>query len=167
MSFIRPEVVQFFRRWAETLIMAGAGLLVLWFALSGFAFRSVLVSGGLFALAAVLFALTWIAAQKARLRRGGADPGVVSVEEARITYFGPEAGGEAHLEMIAEVAVCAGREAVWIVRQKGYPPLIVPAAARGAEALAEAFAALPGFRFDRAAAAFEAGLADETVIWRR
>jgi hypothetical protein len=54
---------------------------------------------------------------------------------------------------------------VWLLRGGGPEPLRVPMAADGAEALLDAFAALPGFDAGRADRALAAEI--ETLVWRR
>lgn len=168
MSFFRPEVSRLARRWAETAIIGAVAAMFLWTAWTGAALRPVAITVVLGALGCVAGTLTWIAAQKARLRRDGDDPGVVTVEEARITYFGPTYGGVIHLPDVTRISVAPSpRGAVWRIEQPDVPTLAIPAAAEGADSLPEAFAALPGFWIGRAAQAFAAAEAYESVIWRR
>ena len=168
MSFFRPEINALFRRWGETLLMGTAAALLFGLALRGLMVRPPLITLVLAAIGAVALSLTWIAAQKARIRGGADDPGVVRIEETRITYFGPLSGGVAHLPDIERISVQKGATgAFWMIVQQDIPVIAIPAEAAGADRLPEAFAALPGFWIGRAAQAFAAPGQHESVIWKR
>jgi hypothetical protein len=82
---------------------------------------------------------------RARLAAQGG-PGVVSVQEGRIAYFGPREGGVVDLDGIQAVeAARKGGVLVWTLRGADGTVLTIPAGAVGAEALLGALAALPGF----------------------
>ena len=156
------------RRWAEP---AAAGLIAaacLWIGLSA-ALSGAWLGWGLAALglAAGLWARAALA--RARLDGGGEGPGVVQVDERRVAFFGPETGGIAALDQIEGLS--AGRAPdgapLWRLELDDGARLLIPADARGADRLAEAFAALPGFSPDRAAAAFADPAPGPRPIWRR
>ncbi|MFN3613579.1 MAG: hypothetical protein ACK4WC_03340 [Rubrimonas sp.] len=88
-------------------------------------------------------------------------PGVVMVREGQIVYFGPDAGGAVDLDALNAVIVEPG--GVWQLRATEAATLRIPMAATGAEALLDAFAALPGFDPGRAAP----DAAAPTIVWRR
>jgi hypothetical protein len=115
------------------------------------------------ALAAASVWLVRDALTRARLAaRPG--PGVAAVREGRIVYFGPETGGVADLDGLVAVEINAAGD--WVLRGADGAALIAPTAAEGAEALLDAFAALPGFdrgAVDRALA--RPGV--HAIVWRR
>lgn len=174
MSFFRPEATRLVLRWAETAVwgaITAAG--VLWLALD-----SGLAGPARWIGAAVLLALgLWLvrAAAITALAGGEVDaPGVVEIDERRIAYLGPEAGGVASLEEIHTIEIWAPAPeywrygAEWIFRwSESEPALVVPSTAKGAAALIDACAALPGFAPSRAVAALGAPKGSRITIWRR
>lgn len=174
MSFLRPGAVAALRRWAETGAWAALGTGgALWlFAAAGLAspWREGLA---LAALAAGLL-LARSAALAALGARAARAPGVVSVAERRVAYFGPHQGGFVSLDEIAAIELWAAdpahwrHEAEWVLRPPApEPALIVPVSAAGAGGLIDAFAALPGFSPERALAALRAPEGATVAIWAR
>ena len=158
---IRPDLRAGMRRWGEAL--AGLALLALgawWMAGAGIL---VWVGAAVAALGAVV-AFTGV--QRARIARGGEGPGVVRVDEGRVLYMGPREGGAADLDALGAVSLEPGGEGgpVWVL--DGPEALRVPAGALGAEALLDAFAALPGFDGTRAVAALGGPVRELVVLWR-
>lgn len=161
---------RFLVRWGETALTAlGAavllwqgGRLVLWGGWLGWWFGWLLLVGG--AGAALWCFAAW---QRARLRRGGHGPGFVTIEERRIAFWGPEGGGFAEIDDLERVDLGPGPEGpTWVLAPEFGVPLAIPAAADGADRLADALTALPGFSAGIAADALGAGGARLT-IWRR
>ena len=158
---IRPRIAAAAKRWREAL--AGAGLVVLglwWMASTGLL---VWVGGAVAALGAVV-AFTGV--QRARFEGGGQGPGIARVDEGRVLYMGPRDGGSADLAGLRAVTLDpAGSDGpTWVL--DGPEALRVPAAALGADALLDAFAALPGFDTSRAVAALRRPGASAVTIWR-
>ena len=158
---IRPDVEAALRRWGEAL--AGLALLALgawWTASTGIL---VWVGGAVAALGAVV-AFTGV--QRARVGRGGEGPGVVRVDEGRVLYMGPREGGAVDLDALRSVGLEPGGAGgpTWVL--EGPEALRVPAGALGAEALVDAFAALPGFDASRAVAALARPDGASVTLWR-
>jgi hypothetical protein len=104
--------------------------------------------------------------RRGRLAGGGAGPGLVAVREGSIAYFGPYDGGVADLDALRSIALAPARGGpLWLLRGADGSMLRVPATADGAEALLDAFAALPGF--DPARADHALGARVETIVWSR
>ncbi len=91
--------------------------------------------------------LTWAIQALRRLRflQAGEAPGIVRVTEGQIAYLGPRVGGFVGLPDLAELHLLTlqGRR-IWRLRQTDGRMLHIPVEAQGAEALFDAFAALPG-----------------------
>ena len=104
--------------------------------------------------------------QKARFRTGQDGPGIVHVVEGRITYFGPLTGGVADLGGLRALTLDpTAHPPHWLLHQSGQTPLAIPLGAEGADALFDAFAALPGIRTERMLRAMKT--ADSPVtIWQ-
>lgn len=107
-------------------------------------------------------------ARRARLEPGGEAAGIVAVTEARLGYFSAEGGGFADLGALQRIDIETGPAgAVWVLREEGAPPTKVPAAARGAERLTDAVAALPGADLATAQRALQERRPAQFTIWRK
>lgn len=161
---IRPEAAAALRRWREVLIGgAVVALGVYW----GF-----FIGGGVLSWIGYLVmaggaALLVAGVQRARFRLGDDGPGVVHVIEGRISYFGPLDGGLVDLEALSGLDLDhAAVPPVWVLRAPGQPPLSIPLTAKGADALFDAFSALPGIRTEHMLRQMQTGGAHTVVIWR-
>ena len=95
-------------------------------------------------------------------------PGLVEVEEGAIRYLDARAlGGEIALRDLSQIRLIRldGR-AHWRLKTQGGEALLIPVEAAGAAALADAFAALPGFDLGAASAALAANDAFR-IVWQR
>lgn len=178
MSLIRPEVQQGLWR-AREVIAAGAGLAVgLWLMAQG-GYLLIPLGGVLAALSLMLGLLAW---RRLRFAKAGDGPGIVTVDEGQIAFFGPDTGGFVALRELAELRLVTLRGmAHWRLRQTDGQTLLIPVAAQGAAALFDAFASLPGLDSGALVAALEArpapppgnglpvvaDLAPGVLIWRR
>ncbi len=170
---LRPEASALLRRWTEAVVSGGASAALLWYGA-----RTLWVAGPLhgwfgwplLTLGVGLGLWFWTAVQRARIDEAGAGdlgPGVVTVDERRISYLGPLHGGVVALESLRSIDVLSGPDAMWILRLDDGRAIAIPSRAQGAEALPEAFAALPGFSTARAAQALEARGTATFPVWRR
>lgn len=161
--------------WQGREVIAGVVVLALglWIASYG---GLILLPFGL-AVAALGAGWVWTAIRRLRFHGDGDAPGVVEVDEGRITYFGPTVGGSVGLSDLAELRLLRMRgRAVWRLKQGDGQALLIPAQATGADALFDAFASLPGMDLGAVVAALEgpAGenalvtdIGENRVIWRR
>lgn len=120
-----------------------------------------------------------MAAERRRRFAGqGEAPGLVEVDEGRISYFAPAMGGSVSLSDLAEIRLLRLRgRTVWRLKQADGQALLIPADTAGGTALFDAFASLPGIDLDAVVGALEpppattgnvVPLAGETrIIWRR
>lgn len=162
MSFFRTEAVAHLTRWLETTVYAvlTVGAMVwLWSPPMGNArIFAVLIIG------AAGFWLTRAALLSALAGGPLGAPGVVTIDERRIAYFGPEEGGVISLNGLGAIGV-DGRGSWRLWAEEGGPPIVIPAWAEGADGLIDAFSALPGFQ---AAPAITAVRGRKPItIWRR
>lgn len=164
MSFIRPEATAAMWRWREVLIGIVLAVLALWWlagpqGLLGWISPVLLVGAG---------ALIMVGLQRGRFRGAGGGLGAVQVDEGQITYFGPLTGGAVALRELARLSLDGGqRPAHWHLEQSDGPPLMIPVDAEGADALFDAFAALPGLRTERMLAQLRDTPEAAVVIWER
>ena len=165
MSFVRPEVLRILQRWRGVMTGLAVAALGLWWTLIssgvlGWIGWGVMAAGG---------ALAFTGAQRMRFvtERGG--PGVVSITEGQVAYFGPLNGGVVALSELSRLDVDHGsRPAHWLLHQPGQPVLAIPLTAENAGALFDVFAALPGLSTERLLAQMRGGRgAHVVVLWQR
>ena len=164
MSFIRPEVATLLHRWRGILIGAGIALLGLWW---------VLTSTGLlgwigWAVIAAGLALAFTGVQRLRFAAGRGGPGVVSITEGQVAYFGPLTGGVVALSELSRLDIDhSGTPAHWRLHQPGQPMLAIPVTAANADALFDIFAALPGLSMEWLLSQMHPRRAQISVLWQR
>ena len=173
MSFIRPEITRAALRWMETAIYAGVTVIILWW-LTGAAVDIYWRVGLMLGVGFAGFWLTRAAYHSARAATDRDGPGMVLIDERRITYLGPETGGFASINALETIEVWAADPpfyqyaCCWILRHEDSDQgLIIPTNAEGAKGLVDAFSALPGFEADRAIAALGAEEGSVATVWRR
>ncbi len=173
MSFIRPEISRASIRWFETAAYAAVTVLILWW-LSDAAVDVYWRGGLMLGVGFTGFWLTRAAYLSARAATGRDGPGMVLIDERRITYLGPEDGGFASINALEAIELWAPDPPsyiyaeCWILRHLDAPEgLIIPTNAEGAGGLIDAFAALPGFEADKAVAALGAAEGSVATVWRR
>lgn len=164
MSFIRPEARAALWKWREILVAIAVSLVGLsW----------VIGPGGLLAwlgwvLLAAGAALTVVGFQRLRFRAGSGGPGVVVVDEGQISYLGPLTGGVVAVTELEQLTLDpTAKPPHWVLIQPGQPALHIPVNAKGAEALFDVFAALPGLRTESMLAELGGRAVHPVVIWER
>lgn len=166
MTAIRPELLARLMTWRELLgavaIVGGGVWVMTW-------------GGGFYLGLGLLIGLTGLGLGLSALRRlrfhsDGQAPGVVQVDEGQISYLAPEGGGFVALSELTEVELIfdasGGRH--WRLAQAGLPTVTIPVAAKGADALFDAFVSLPGARAGHILAALDRAPRDgPATVWRR
>ncbi|WP_371155111.1 hypothetical protein [Jannaschia sp. 2305UL9-9] len=162
---IRPEAAAVLMRWREAIIGLALALGGAWL---------LLTSGGLgylFGLALVLLGgfLGFSGVRHARFRAETEAPGVVEVDEGRITYLGPVMGGSAALDDLTQVVFrrSSTGEAFWRLSQDSGQPLYIPEGAHGSEILLDALAPLPGFDGGAMVRAVQTRTPTTIIVWSR
>ncbi|WP_299281072.1 hypothetical protein [uncultured Tateyamaria sp.] len=164
MMFFRPEATAQIWRWREVLVGVALAILALWW-LAG--------PGGLLGLIAPVLlvgagALIMVGLQRGRFRGAGGGLGTVQVDEGQVMYFGPLSGGAIAMRELQRLTLDgAQRPAHWRLEQLGHPPVMIPVDADGADALFDAFAALPGLKTERMLAQLRDGPSKPVLIWER
>lgn len=173
MSFVRPEITRASIRWFETAAYAAITVLILWW-LSGAVVDAYWRGGLMLGAGFTGFWLTRAAYLSARASADRSGPGMVLIDERRITYLGPNAGGFASINALEAIELWApdppyyAYAECWILRHQDAPEgLIIPTNAEGAGGLIDAFSALPGFEADKAVAALGAEEGSVATVWRR
>lgn len=165
MEFIRPELRAQIMRWREVLIGLFVLVLGVWWASSGLGSLGILgwvslVAGGGLIAAGV---------QRARFRTGRGGPGVVSVDEGQLSYFGPLEGGVIAVEDLRhlELEPNARPGPHWVLTDHKGVHLHIPTTAEGAEGLFDVFASLPGIRTEAMLAKLSHAPDRRVTIWQR
>ena len=160
MSFIRPEAAAQITRWRETLAGGGAALLGLYLLASGAGSRPIIgtaliIGGALLAIAGI---------QRARFRGQHQGAGVVQVTEGQLAYLGPTEGGIAATREITRLDLTPTD--AWVIHHRTGAPLTIPTGARGAEALFDVFATLPGLDTHAMLADLRRPRTETVTIWQ-
>ncbi|MFN3845402.1 MAG: hypothetical protein ACK4RZ_06210 [Paracoccaceae bacterium] len=171
---IRPEAQAALWRWREVVLGVVVIAIGLWLMrLGGYLLWPL---GAVVGLAGV--ALAVLAWRRLRFASHGDAPGVVQVDEGQVSYMGPQVGGFVSLRDLLELRLISIRgRRLWRLKQTDGQALLIPVEAAGAEALFDAFSALPGMssadlvtalsppRGSDSRAVMEGG--ENRVVWRR
>jgi len=164
MSFVRPEVLRVLRRWRGVLTGGAIATIGIWWIVTSIGLLGWI---GWVVLAAGL-ALSFTGLQRLRFAVGQGGPGVVSITEGQVAYFGPLTGGVVALSELTRLDIDhSGTPAHWCLHQPGQPVLAIPVTAENADALFDSFAALPGLNTERLLAQMHATRPHIAVIWQR
>lgn len=173
-SFIRPEAKDAIRHYGVPLALAIGGGALVW---KGWAMMSsgawigfVLIAAGCFACLALIGAieravLGW------RGRKGG--PGVVSIEEGRIGYFGPDGGAIMALDSLVSVDIVTtsegpfGEDLFWVLTDETRQMAMIPSGAQDAEKLLDTLGQLPGFNHRAVVSAMGSTADNRFEVWRK
>ena len=161
---IRPEIRASFWRWHELVI----GILV--FALGAeWYFKSFGLLKLLGAVVMLFGAITiFVGQQRGRFRVTGSAPGVVSLIEGQISYFGLKEGGMIAIADITGVSLVTHDDMrSWRLDQNGHSSLIIPITAKDGEILFDAFAELEGLNLENMVHQISQDTEYSVVIWRR
>lgn len=162
---IRHDAAARLTRWREALIGGGALLLGLW-AWVTFNGLPALFGAVAMGVGAILL-LSGIRA--ARFRSDAQSPGIVGVDEGRITYMGPLTGGLVELDELTQIAFHRPEtgDAYWRLSHRQGEPLVIPVGAAGADKLLGALAPLPGMDTGAMVRAVQTRTPQVITVWRR
>lgn len=164
-DFFRPEARAVIWRWRDVIVACCIMTLGLWWAWGSFGILRWL-GAALTVFGAVLI---FTGFQRARFRQGAGGPGVVQLDERRLSYFGPLSGGMIALEDISKLEFDPfGHPAPhWVVTGPELAQIAIPTTAEGAEALFDVFAGLPGIRTEALLTVLSRTPDTRVVIWER
>ena len=167
MSFIRPELVRKANRWRETLAGGMAAALGFLWTLTAPVGSALFIIGTVLMIGGILLGIAGI--QRARFRIGQDGQGLVQVDEARVTYFGPFEGGSVAVEDMVQLDLDTGTtpSARWVVTASSGEGLEIPVDAKGAEDLFDVFASLPGLETEALLRDLEDGIQKRVTVWSR
>jgi len=156
---IRPELRDAMWRWREVIAALALSAFGVWVATVSFGIME-WIGWGLAVLGAVL-AIS--AAQKVRFKSDGDGPGVVTLDERRVTYLGPLDGGVADLDLMVQLDLTPAP--AWRLINGDGKYLDIPTNAMGVEALFDAFSALPGIKTEYMLSVLKRSRAAEMTVW--
>ena len=168
-GFIRPELARQLIRWREPVIASLAALIGLTLFLRGYSKYNLileLVGGAIFLIGV---AVAWASIRRSQFLQSINAPGVVAVDERQVSYMTPFGGGTVDIEQMERLEVREVPEfgRVWILVHSDGPPLFIPIAAAGSEALFDAFSALGGMDSAKLVAAVNGQTLEPNVVWER
>lgn len=156
---IRPEIRDGLWRWREVIAALAVALVGLWWALVSFGIVQ-WIGWGLVALGV---ALAISAAQKVRFQPDGDGPGVVTLDERRVTYLGPIDGGVADLDLMVQLDLTPAP--AWRLINGAGQHLEIPTNAAGVEVLFDVFAALPGIKTEYMLSLLNSPRPTQMTVW--
>ena len=164
-GFLRPEAVAALTRWREVMVALGLAATGLWIALQP---GGLILNGFGYVLIGLGAVILVPAIRRARFSTGGDGPGAVQVDEGRIVYMGPVTGGTIALDDLTVLSVRRDGDGqiTWVLADPTQL-LVIPIDAAGADALFDAFAALPGLNVDRLIRAVQSRTKGSQKLWSR
>lgn len=164
-DFLRPEARAALWRWREALSGAALAVFGFWWGVGA----ASLVQWIGWAVVALGIALALAGIQRARFRTGAGGPGIVQIDERRLSYFGPLTGGIIDMDDLTRLELDPkGLPAPhWILSGEGGQRVAIPITATGADSLFDLFASLPGIRTAQMLAALEDQPTARITIWDR
>lgn len=161
---IRPEARDAFFQWREALV--GAGLVALG-AYWGFSFFGILKWIGIL-LVLLGASVAYVGIQRARFRQNSEGPGILTVVEGEIAYFGPVSGGAVSIEDIEQITLKTTMgQRVWHIERAADIPVQIPTNAKGAEALFDVFTMLPKLNIEFMVNKLSQKDDDDILIWQK
>ena len=162
---IRPDAAATLMRWREALAGGAIAGLGLWVALASRGLPAILGAVAIGVGATLIVS----GMRRARFATAAASPGLVEVDEGRITYLGPVMGGSVALDDVEAVTFrrTATGEAFWRIAHDAGHALAIPEGAAGSERLLDALVALPGLAPGAMVRAVRRPGPVTVVVWRR
>lgn len=169
MAVFRPEALQTLKRWQEPIVIGVillATLRVLWLA---YVWSSWVMAVFGLALVGLAASFLYVAVLRMRLRSDASAPGLVEIDERNITYLSPHLGGAVSIDSIRKIDVSPTRSGGrnWVLYSFESSPVLIPFNAAGADALVEAFSALPGLGVERISRAARSNSLVIETIWEK
>ena len=156
---IRPELRDSLWRWREVIAALALSAVGIWWGTVSFGIVQ-WIGWGLAALGA---ALAISAAQKVRFTSDGNGPGVVTLDERRVTYLGPLDGGVADLDLMVQLDLTPAP--AWRIINGDGNYIDIPTNALGVEALFDVFTALPGMKTEYMLSVLQRTRPAQMTVW--
>ncbi|MCF2871186.1 hypothetical protein L0664_08915 [Octadecabacter sp. G9-8] len=156
---IRPEIRDGLWRWREVIAALALAAVGLWWGTVSFGIVQ-WIGWGMAALGAML---AFSAAQKVRFKSDGDGPGVVTLDERRVTYLGPLDGGVADLDLMVQLDLTPAP--AWRLINADGNYIDIPTNAMGVEALFDVFLALPGIKTEYMLSVLQRTRPAQMTVW--
>lgn len=156
---IRPEIREGAWRWREVIAALALVAVGIWWGTVSFGIVQWIGWG----LAVLGVTLAISAAQKVRFKSDGDGPGVVTLDERRVTYLGPIDGGVADLDLMVQLDLTPAP--AWRLINSDGNHLDIPTNAMGVEALFDVFMALPGIKTEYMLSVLQRTRPAQMTVW--
>jgi len=156
---IRPEIKDGLWRWREVIAAMALAAVGLWWGTVSFG----IVQWIGWVLTAVGIGLAIAAAQKVRFQTDGDGPGVVTLDERRVTYLGPLDGGVADLDLMVQLDLTPAP--AWRLINGDGHYIDIPTNAKGVEVLFDVFTALPGMKTEYMLSVLQRTRPAQMTVW--
>lgn len=161
---IRPEARDAIYQWREVIMGVGIAALGAYWVVNYFG----LLKGIGFLLVLLGIAITYVGVQRARFRQNSEGPGIVTVVEGEISYFGPLSGGAVSIEDIEQITLRTSMgQRSWHIKRAAETPIDIPTNARGAEALFDVFTMLPKLNIEFMVKKLSQKDDKDVLIWQK
>lgn len=169
LSFIRPPVTAHFTKWREAYFVGAVLLLGLWLFMRGSETLNLILQGLGLVVSLIGIILLRTTIQRIRFKRTEIAPGIVTITEREINYFGPLTGKTISLDSLHKIELRQSEAyaAIWVLHNTEGDPMIVPTSAKGSESLFDAFTSLSGVQMDTLVAALNQTPIRNQLIWKR
>ncbi|MGI9389119.1 MAG: hypothetical protein ACR2O1_03600 [Boseongicola sp.] len=169
MNLIRPEAAAVLSRWREVLAGLVVALIGVWLITNRFG-ALYLIGWG---LSVGGFSMMIAGIRHARFPAGSGGPGIIELDERKLTYFSPETGGSVSLDDLLKIAIRttdAGpfvSDMFWEWTDTTGQTLAVPSDAEGSEQIFDALSALDDVDYDAVMKASGEVTENYFVVWKR
>ena len=168
MSFVRDDAAATLRKYQEVLLGIVLILIGFWILVSFHGFLRWL-SVPLVVLGSVS---TWNAWRRTRMKAANNGPGVVEIDERRLSYFGPFGGQSISLNDVTRIQIETTElgpfadDMFWLF-YTGSELARVPSSAQGADAILDALSSFKGADYDAVIRASSSTKRDKFLIWQK
>ncbi|MGI9391614.1 MAG: hypothetical protein ACR2O1_16275 [Boseongicola sp.] len=169
MNFIRPEAAAALSRWREVLAGLVVALIGVWLITNKFG-ALYLIGWGL-TVGGISMVIAGI--RQARFPAGSGGPGIIELDERKLTYFSPDTGGSISLDDLMRIAIRTtdagpfASDMFWEWTDITGQTLAVPSDAEGSEQIFDALSSLDSVDYDAIMKASGEVTQNYFVVWQR
>ena len=168
MSFVRDDAAKALRRYQELFVGLALILVSIWVWVN---FLGVLRWIAL-PLAVLGLVSAWYAWRRVRVKAGNDGPGVLEVDERRLSYFGPFGGTSISLDDVIRIEIETTElgpfteDMFWLFHTRTETARI-PSSAQGGDKIFDVLSSFSGADYDAAIRASSSSKRDNFLIWQK